>query len=315
MKRIRVKVFFSVLYVLFLLCSGFQNTTAYGQVFKGKIVDESTTESLKYVNVTVPSLQVGTMSDKNGKFKLDISKVRLNDTIKISHLGYKTVKLSLKDLKALESRIVALKQKVYLLNEIVAVSEGSKSKMIGSLKYNKRKPQKFGLLDISSGYEFGVCIANNSPVKIRAVNFLLSKCTYNDLLVRMNFYAVEQDPEKDNTYDQKSKDKKPGAEYIPTDQDLHKLKLKNIASQPIYMKLSKEELEGGEVHFDVAQYNLTCEGSLLIALEFVEDMSEGTFGIWARNSGQVFYRSVGQENWASFGMSLCLNAEVVKLKK
>lgn len=75
----------STLIILFFLC-----TSSWAQNYiKGKVTDKKTGEPLPFVNIFVNNSQIGTVSDKNGNYQLQVN---ISSTIEVfaSFIGYKT---------------------------------------------------------------------------------------------------------------------------------------------------------------------------------------------------------------------------------
>jgi len=97
---------------------------------KGVVLDSISGKPIAYVNIWVENENVGTTSEENGSFSLDIKEEK---NIVFSALGYET-----KTLKSSEIEKVSLVQKVYEMPEIVLVaSKGTKEIKISNYKRNK----------------------------------------------------------------------------------------------------------------------------------------------------------------------------------
>ena len=58
--------------------------------YKGKVLDSNTNKPLIFADVTVISTNIGTITNKEGKFSLKVPEDYLNNNISISYLGYET---------------------------------------------------------------------------------------------------------------------------------------------------------------------------------------------------------------------------------
>ena len=108
--------------LLLLLCNVY--VIAYNQVIKGTVFDQKTKETIGFASIYFNGTFVGTQSDKNGNFTLDISK-NLSKPLTISFIGYNSVTLS--DFSIDKPLLVYMTPKVYELKE-VAISSKSKVK-------------------------------------------------------------------------------------------------------------------------------------------------------------------------------------------
>ncbi|WP_196890428.1 TonB-dependent receptor [Aureivirga marina] len=88
---------------------------------KGNVKDEKSNEKLFAVSVSVPTLKLGTTTDENGNFTLDIPKGL--HTLEIQYLGYKTVSKKI-DFNRNMTLTFSLAPDVENLGEIEIVSKG-----------------------------------------------------------------------------------------------------------------------------------------------------------------------------------------------
>ena len=107
---------------------------AYNQVIKGTILDEKTDSTICFASIYVNGTLVGTHSDLNGKFELDISK-NTSLPLAISAIGYYSVTLS--DFSTSTSLSIHLTPKVYELNEVVIHGKSLAKKRKANLKLFK----------------------------------------------------------------------------------------------------------------------------------------------------------------------------------
>jgi len=101
--------------IVFLL---FINTSliAFNQVINGTIFDNKTKEIIYSASIYFSGTSVGTLSDQNGNFKLDISKYP-SMPLTISAIGYYSV--TLKVFPAGKPNLVYMNPKLFELNEVV----------------------------------------------------------------------------------------------------------------------------------------------------------------------------------------------------
>jgi hypothetical protein len=102
-----------------------------GQTLKGTIKDSITGEYLQLANITLLKSNNGTNTNLEGKFTLNI-KENLNDSIKVSYIGYKSKYFSLKEYK---------EDKDYSLNINLTTEENQLEEIIVTqkrIKYNKK---------------------------------------------------------------------------------------------------------------------------------------------------------------------------------
>jgi hypothetical protein len=89
---------------------------AYNQVINGTIYDSKTKEAINSASAYFNGTSVGTLSDQNGKFKLDISKYP-SMPLTVSAIGYYSA--TIKEFSASKPLLVYLNPKVFELSEVV----------------------------------------------------------------------------------------------------------------------------------------------------------------------------------------------------
>jgi len=89
---------------------------AYNQVIKGTIFDIKTNSTIYSASVFFNGTSVGTLSDENGNFQLDISKYHPSMPLTISAIGYYSV--TLKDFSTVKPNLVYMNPKLFELNEV-----------------------------------------------------------------------------------------------------------------------------------------------------------------------------------------------------
>ncbi len=120
------------LLVSFLLISFY--ITAYNQVIRGTILDRNTKSKIDFATIYISGTYLGTHSDKDGNFELDISKYA-SLPLTISALGYYSV--SLTKFSASDPNIIYLTPKVFELGEVVIKDKSLKIKRKTNLKQFK----------------------------------------------------------------------------------------------------------------------------------------------------------------------------------
>lgn len=88
---------------------------ANAQTIKGIVKSQTTNLPIEDANIYALYAKMGTITNDNGEFSLN--KVKANDTLQISHIGYITAKIALTDFKKLDF-IISLEEDVQTLNNI-----------------------------------------------------------------------------------------------------------------------------------------------------------------------------------------------------
>ena len=223
-----------VFIILFLL--GFcQLGTAQSQV-EGFVFDADANEPIPFVNIGIIQQMRGTVSDKDGQFKLKFESDA--DSVLFSAIGYQSQKSSIGDL--LKDPTVVLSETTYLLEEIV-VNE----RALGSLKelgYNLRKRgHSIGFGSTQLGTEIGGLIEIDRETVIYSARFIFNRTGDEKLLFRVNLYEFENG--------------KPTNNLIPENV---------LVSSPD---------EPGTLSVDLNEYSIVTDKDVLLTLEWVEAVS------------------------------------------
>ena len=88
----------------------------FGQIIKGTILDKETGKIVDYAAIYLSGTFVGTNTDKEGNFQLDISK-NASMPLSVSAVGYNTVTLN--NFSVTEPLTIYLTTKIYNLNEVI----------------------------------------------------------------------------------------------------------------------------------------------------------------------------------------------------
>jgi|WetSurMetagenome_2_1015567.scaffolds.fasta_scaffold01199_11 hypothetical protein len=105
----------SLLLVFILLTPGLK-----GQVIRGKVTDKNTGAAIGYASLYFTGTFVGTTTDTNGNFELDVAKFR-NMPLRVSAIGYNSATVT--DFLKVAPVLIYLEPKVYQLGEVTVKSK------------------------------------------------------------------------------------------------------------------------------------------------------------------------------------------------
>jgi len=117
---------FVLILILFVFCK-----TGISQVVSGYIMDKNSRSRISFATIYINGTYVGTSTDKNGFFKLDISK-KASMPLTVSALGYYSVTLSKYFTDSLNQ--IYLTPKVFELNEVVVTGKSDKERRKENLR-------------------------------------------------------------------------------------------------------------------------------------------------------------------------------------
>src|SRR5688572_20809945 len=95
----------------------------------GKVVDEATQESINFASVSIQGKPIGTVTNAEGEFDFYIPASHSNDTIIVSHVGYKSYKRKIADITDTD-KLILLKPAPFLLDEVVIIEKNLTGKEI-----------------------------------------------------------------------------------------------------------------------------------------------------------------------------------------
>lgn len=186
---------------ILIICVLSVNAVCYSQnkEIKGEVRHFEDNEPLTYVNIGIANKTVGTVSNKNGLFYLSLNeKVKQNDTVVFSFIGYRTEKYLISELND-KNNIILLQPENTELDEVVVSSKKIKlkSKKIG------RTSKGLGLthmnfysyyeedVDDRLSKERGMKLKIRRNCHIKDLNFKITSNDFTSLKFRVNFYKIE----------------------------------------------------------------------------------------------------------------------------
>ncbi len=222
----------------------------------GQIIDAKTKEPLSYVNIGILNRETGTVTDTEGNFLLVINDKTMNDTIRVSMIGYKPVEILVKNFKTNNKLLsIQLEEQINELNEVVITTKAFKKKTFGNKTESKFLSTGFNYDQL--GAEMGIKInIRKDHTFVDTFNFNIS---YNRLsaksIFRLNFYSIKRN--------------KP---------------LKNILTENILVTI--EPKQTGLIRVDLKPYDIVLNDDVIVTLEWVDTDGEN-------NKGEAIFFSLG----------------------
>jgi CarboxypepD_reg-like domain/Dienelactone hydrolase family len=254
---------------------------------KGRVVDMEKNEGLPYVNVGINNKNVGTVTQRDGTFHLEIDSTLISDSIKLSMAGYQGQTLSISQLLRQPSPIIIpLKERFSELQEVVITKKTLPVRVLGNTTTSKfisvGLPLKF------LGSEVGVKIQlGKNPVILKKFSFNVSDNRLDTAVFRMNIYNFKNG--------------------VP---------FENILQKNILIPVGKQT---GQYMINLTSYKLEMKGEILLSLEWIEGSSSGPGnGAIFLSAGflnsNTWHRITSQGEWKKApGLGVGLNMEVQKL--
>ena len=262
-------------WVLILLITGLSLPQLFSQQIEGKIIEKGSTKPVEYANVGVLGKSRGTVSDERGHFKLDLTGLDDNDTLRISILGYNRLEYQLSKVKSLCATQCNFEMtpKTYDLKEVVIASPKNLKERIVGNNINAKNVTA-GMTDSILGYEFGTLIEiKRKPARVEEVILHVAECSFDTVFLRMNVFSTKKGRPDEN-----------------------------LLKTPVYVQFTKEEI-ANPIRIDLTHQNVKVEDDFLVSFEVVRELGQGRlfFSAGLFNKDKTFYRRTSQDRWRVFG--------------
>ncbi|WP_170116590.1 carboxypeptidase-like regulatory domain-containing protein [Mesonia algae] len=173
--------------------------TSIAQNFTSTVKSKKTKQPLSYVNVSILNKRVGTSTNLDGEFSINLEKYK-KDTLLISCLGFSTKRL---DISSVLKNPTAYRE-IYLEDELSSLDDvviNVKKKKYGSKhSLGLRKKWFYSRVGVQFGMEQAILIPNDKSKvgKIEEVSFWVGKeeqLFYNSRLTwfRIKFYSYDKE--------------------------------------------------------------------------------------------------------------------------
>jgi hypothetical protein len=202
---------------------------------KGIVSDAETKMPIPYVNIGIKNSAIGTVSDLNGNYHLDLKKK--DGIVTFSSIGYETINIPVNQLS--KDNNVELIFKDYALEavEIVAHKFAGEEEIFGVK--NKTRGLSIGFGSRQLGTEIGALIQIEEPTFIKSANFVLNHASGDSLLFRVNIYSHENNQQGEK-----------------------------VLKENIFIKAKQKR---GLITVDLSSFNLILENDALLTLEWIKD--------------------------------------------
>lgn len=262
--------------------------TLYAQQLEGKVIESGTGKPIAYANIGIFGKSRGTVSDEQGHFRLNISGMSDNDTLRFSMIGYERLdyRLGVARTRCASSCNIELVSKSYGLPEVVIdPKKEMKTRIVG----NNIESDKMtaGMSDSTLGHEFGTMIEiKRKPALIEEITMHIAKCSHDTVFLRLNIHS--------------SKNNKPD---------------ENLLKTPIYVQFTKEEAKQ-PIRIDMSPYNIKVQDDFLVSFEIVRELGTGEFYLTAGLfKDKVYYRRTSQAEWRTYGaLGIGIAAKILQEK-
>lgn len=214
------------------------------QVVLATVFSKEENKPISYVKVGVEKEKTGVISDENGHFSIDLSKINSAKSILIEVPGYEKYSQSVQDFKNLDGQKIFLKEKVKNIDEVYIKPKKLVDKNWGvntktkSVMYNVNPDINNENFLGETALEFNT----SKKSKIKNINLNISSYTSDQpVLMRYSIYS-----EKNGFPD------------------------RNILDEEITVELTKEMIKDGTFTLDVNDRNIWVQGKFFVGIQFLK---------------------------------------------
>ena len=270
-------------YVLFLLVLILNYVSGFGQTeLIGQVIDALTEEPIPYVNIGLVDENIGTVSDEQGYFQLEIDPLQYSQSnLRFSMIGFESKTYVLQEYLQKELLIIPLTEESTELEEVVVSTKRTQfeTKILGNKTTTKFIYAAFTTNKL--GNEMGFVVRQRKrPMILKKFNISLVENDYGLIRFRLNFYSVENG--------------------LPTSTLLKE----NI--------IIETDATSGIVSKDLAPYEIVIDEDFFVSIEWIEDLGPGKLYFSGGFFGSpLIAREVSQGTWSKVGSgSIGMNVEV-----
>ena len=269
----------------FLLCIPVLNAQ---YILQGRIIDALTKEPLPFVNIGVLKKELGTVSNEDGFFFLEVPDVFAKETLRFSMIGFDERDFQVADLEAilLSNNTLVLAEQTTFLEEVVLTAEKKwDTRVSGNATTSKLLIT--GFTSNQLGNEIALFVkVKKTPAYIEGIQFSVVENIYPEVRFRVNVYSSE-----------------------------YRFPDGNILKENIFVTLKQSE---GIISVDLKEYDILVDDDVFISLEWIDE-DLGSEGLWfsAGVFGKSIYaRSTSQAEWKKQrGLSLRMSVNLREASK
>lgn len=237
-------------------------------LYSRTVISKSTHEPISYASVGVVNRNLGTVTDSLGNFALSVPLSYINDTLRISSIGYESKSFAVKDINSIPDTI-ELCDKIVELSEVVVKPQTIKHKVAG-----RKTAGGFIYIEVegykAAGQGLAIPLNVKKRVWIKKMGFtvVVDKHTLSRMKFRVNVY------------------RKDGDVFVPE------------SIMPVYFNYNKTDLVDGKFCFDFPYELMLDRGEYYVELEFLENFSNEIFVMKTKPlTGRTRYRYASQSDW------------------
>jgi len=210
------------------------------QTITGKVVDSSNGSPLEYASIGVVNTPSGTITDKQGNFKVDITGLSPESIVRISMISYKPQQFTIKELVDNKNHIKLIETPMQIA--AVVIKPWGKPKKVGTTSFNRWGNWcGWGGSSFGRGHEIGTRIVlGATPVRLNSLHIHVHRQAFDSSLYRLHIRTI--------------------IDKLPADE---------LLTSNIILSITEES---GWVDIDLKKYNIVLMDDVAVTLEWVNVM-------------------------------------------
>ncbi|MCX8531019.1 alpha/beta fold hydrolase [Chryseobacterium luquanense] len=224
------------------------------QTISGTVISKNENHPLSYVKIGVEKENIGTVTDENGNFIIDLSKANTANKVKIEVAGYETYTENVSDFIKQNSRKIYLKEKIKNIQEVKL-----KPKKLVDKNWGVNTKTKSVMYSVNPAFkkedflgETALEFKANKKSKIKNINLNIASITADrPVIMRYTIYN-----EKNG---------------LPNE---------SILDEEITVELTKDKIVNQTFTLDVNDKNIWIQGKFFVGIQFLKEF-EGRLNISA----------------------------------
>ncbi|MFC0342901.1 carboxypeptidase-like regulatory domain-containing protein [Epilithonimonas hispanica] len=247
---------------LFLSIFGITNS----QIISGRIISGENNNSIPYVRIGVDGENIGTITDENGNYKIDLTNVDKSKKVTVQLGGYNSFEQDIQNFINSNNHNIVLKEKVNEIAEVKLSPKTYENKNWGINTKAKKVGFWYNSNDDSHGNwreEIAISFSNKKKVKIEKINLNVNQFDTNKpVLLNFNIYSEEKS--------------RPS---------------KSILSEVLTVELTKDQIKDGTFTYDISDKAIWIDNEdFYVSVQIVSGF-KGKIGFSAALLSTVYIRS------------------------
>jgi len=159
------------------------------QKIEGTVFSYDNKQPLSFCTIGIEGKDIGTVSDINGYFQLQIGDTLIGDSLTFSYVGFNDLKVALTTLISKKNNNVFLKEKIKVLDEVLVLAKRGKQVDFG---YKKNTETFLWLKGTGEGAEIATRLPLKKSIYLDGVSLQIENKEGNEFLLLLNIYEVDQ---------------------------------------------------------------------------------------------------------------------------